>query len=102
MIENSSFVDNETFHTGLAQPQSDAAGGAIALGGQGCPADISELSIRHSTLVLNESDSNDDEVAVAGGGGVWSVSSAPVQICNSIVAQNIDNADLPAPTCTAA
>jgi len=52
--------------------------------------------------VLNESDSNDDEVAVAGGGGVWSVSSAPVQICNSIVAQNIDNADLPAPTCTAA
>lgn len=128
VIENSSFIDNHTFHASLTQPQDDAAGGAIlirsgqtltssvdifqstfsgnsatgvggaiALGGPGFPADISELSIRHSTLVLNESDSNEDQVVVAGGGGVWSASSAPVQIFNSIVARNIDNATSPAP-----
>ncbi|MBB6086981.1 choice-of-anchor Q domain-containing protein [Wenzhouxiangella marina] len=127
-IENSSFINNETFHDALAQPQEDAAGGAIllrsgqtlasvvdifqstfsgnsttgvggaiALGGPGFPAEISELSLRHSTVVFNISDSNDDEVAVAGGGGVWSASSAPVQLFNSIVALNADNADSPAP-----
>jgi len=127
VIENSSFIDNQTFHASLAQPQEDAAGGAIlirsgqtltstvdifqstfsgnsatgvggaiALGGPGIPADISELSLRHSTLVLNESDSNNDEVVLPGGGGVWSASSEPVQLFNSIVAQNIDNADSPA------
>ena len=127
VIENSSFINNDTFHAALAQPQSDAAGGAIlirsaqtltstvdifqstfsgnaatgvggaiALGGPGFPSDISELSLRHSTLVLNESDNNDDQ-SIAGGGGVWSASSEPVRIYNSIVAQNIDNADTAAP-----
>ncbi|MEN1729488.1 MAG: Ig-like domain-containing protein, partial [Pseudomonadota bacterium] len=126
-IENSSFVGNDTFNAPLAQPQEDAAGGAIlirsgqtltstvdifqstfsdnsatgvggaiALGGPGFPAEISELSLRHATLVLNESDSNDDEIAVAGGGGVWSASSEPVQLFNSVVAENIDNANSPA------
>lgn len=128
VIENSSFFNNNTFHVPLAQPQSDAAGGAIlirsgqgftstvdifqstfsnnsttgvggaiALGGPGFPADNSELSIRHSTVVLNEADQNDDETAVPGGGGVWSSSSEAVQVYNSIVAQNVDNADSPAP-----
>lgn len=76
---------------------SDGVGGAIALGGPGYPADISELALRHSTITLNLADTNTDQTgATSSGGGLWSSSSIPVSILNTIIAVNTDSSDTPA------
>lgn len=50
-IERSTFSVNHT--TGV--------GSAVALGGPGYPSEWTQLDIKHSTLTLNQADSNDDQ-----------------------------------------
>ena len=127
LIENCSFYDNFNAHSALAQPQSDAAGGAIlvrsnqtlpttviierstfsgnhttgvggaiALGGPGYPSEWAQLDIKHSTLTLNQADSNDDQTGtIGGGGGLWSSSANSTNIFNSIIALNTDLSQMP-------
>lgn len=71
--------------------QTAGFGGAIALGGPGYPADSSELTIKHSTIVKNTADTNDDQTGnIRGGGGIYSSSTTYMNIFNSIIAQNLD------------
>ncbi|MEZ5438672.1 MAG: choice-of-anchor Q domain-containing protein [Lysobacteraceae bacterium] len=72
-------------------------GGAIALGGPGFPSEHGELILKHSTLTLNTADSNDDQTTLNGGGSVWSASSTPMSVFNTISALNTDNSDISAP-----
>ncbi len=127
-IENSSFYDNYNAHSSLAQPQSDAAGGAIlvrssqslpttltiknatfsnnhttgvggaiALGGPGFPSEWTTMNLAHSTLTLNQADSNDDQTGnISGGGGIWSSSPNPITMLNNIVSLNTDLSQMPA------
>ena len=71
-------------------------GGALALGGPGFPDEHSELTIRHSTITLNEADSNDDQMSITGGGGLWSASVNATNVFNSIIALNTDRSNIPA------
>ena len=128
LIQNSTFKNNFSFNLPLAQPQSDADGGAIlmrsstaplnstvtienstfsgnhttgvggalALGGPGFPADETSLTIKHSTITQNISDSNDDLMPLSAGGGIWSSSSNAINLKNTIVALNTDNSNMPA------
>ena len=92
-IDSSTFSGNST--TGF--------GGAIALGGPGFPEDDSELTIRFSTLTLNEADSNDDELStVSGGGAIFSSSSAAINLMSNIIATNTDQSNMPANDITGA
>lgn len=85
-IERSTFSGNHT--TGV--------GGAIALGGPGYPSEWAQLDIKHSTLTLNQADSNDDQTGTLGsGGGLWSSSANPSNIFNSIIALNTDLSQMP-------
>lgn len=127
VIENSSFYNNFNTHSALAQPQSDAAGGAIlvrsnetvpttvtierstfsgnhttgvggavALGGPGYPSEWTQLDIKHSTITLNQADSNADQTGTLGsGGGLWSSSANASNIFNSIIALNTDLSQMP-------
>jgi len=76
--------------------RTTGVGGALALGGPGFPDEHSELTIRHSTITLNEADSNDDQTALSAGGGLWSTSSSPANIFGSIIALNTDLSSMPA------
>lgn len=85
-IERSTFSGNHT--TGV--------GGAIALGGPGYPSEWTQLDIKHSTLTLNQADSNDDQTGTLGsGGGLWSSSANSTNIFNSIIALNTDLSQMP-------
>ncbi len=127
LIENSTFSNNFTFNLPLAQPQSDADGGAIlmrssnaplnstvtienstfsgnhatgvggalALGGPGFPVEKTSLTIKHSTIIQNTADSNDDLLPISGGGGIWSASSNSINLKNTILALNVDNSNMP-------
>ncbi|MGV6853255.1 MAG: Ig-like domain-containing protein [bacterium] len=126
-VLNSSFVNNFTFNPALAQPQSDASGGAIllrsssplqstllvenstfsgntatgvggaiAVGGPGYPLEVSQLTVKHSTITQNVADSNDDVLNLSAGGGIWSSSSNTITLRNSIVALNVDHSNMPA------
>ncbi|MCX7553684.1 Ig-like domain-containing protein [Marinicella sp. S1101] len=87
-IEQSTFSDNI----------ADGVGGALAMGGPGYPNEISEVTVKHSTIVSNESDFNSDQTGNdSGGGGIYSSSSIPVNLFNTIVAANSDNSQDPAP-----
>lgn len=85
-IERSTFSNNHT--TGV--------GGAIALGGPGYPSEWTQLTLKHSTLTLNQADSNDDQTGTLGsGGGLWSSSANSTNIFNSIIALNTDLSQMP-------
>ena len=87
-------IDRSTFSANRAV----GVGGALAIGGPGYPADYSQVTVRHSTFTLNESDSNLDQVGPdRGGGGVYTSATMPVTILNTIVAANVDHAVSKAP-----
>jgi len=76
-------------------------GAGLAVGGPGFPNDFSEVIIRHSTWTLNEADSNNDQPSGdRGGGGIYTSASTPVNLFNSIVAENLDNSPNSAPDLT--
>lgn len=91
-ITQSTFSNNATV----------GVGGAIALGGPGFPLEHGELTIKHSTFTQNTADSNDDLLPITGGGAIWSASSTPMNLFNSIIALNTDNANVPAPSISGA
>lgn len=86
-IDRSTFVDNVAY----------GVGGAIAMGGPGFPGESSEVTIRHSTLVGNAADFNDYQTGDSGGGAIYNGSSNGVNLFNSVVAGNSDQAQNPAP-----
>lgn len=87
-------VDRSTFSDNSAV----GVGGGLSIGGPGFPGDYSEVTVRHSTFTLNESDSNLDQAGPdRGGGGIYTSASMPVTLFNTIVAANIDQAVPAAP-----
>ncbi len=87
-------IDRSTFSANTAV----GVGGGLAVGGPGFPGDFSQVTIKHSTFTLNESDSNLDQVGPdRGGGGIYTSASMPVVIFNTIAAANVDQAQPAAP-----
>ncbi len=85
IIESSTFSNN----------QATGVGGAISVGAPGFPIEFSDLTVKHSTMVLNTSDSNDNQLPGTdpGGGAIWAGSSTAVSLLNNIIALNLDNAN---------
>ncbi len=79
-------IESSTFHVN----QANGVGGAIAIGGPGFPSDVSLVDIKHSTFTANSADDNSSNTGSAGG-GIYTTSSSPVNIFNSIIARNSDN-----------
>ncbi len=86
-------IIQSTFSDNIA----DGVGGALAFGGPAFASESSEVTIRHSTVVSNEADFNNDQTGNdSGGGGIYSSSTTSINLFNSIVAANSDLADNPA------
>jgi hypothetical protein len=84
--------------TTFSQNFANGVGGALAFGGPNYPTEASEVTIKHSTIVDNHADNNQDQTGSdAGGGGIYSSSTTSVNLFNSIVADNSDMSDVDAP-----
>jgi hypothetical protein len=87
-------IDRSTFSANRAV----GVGGGLSIGGPGFAGDYSDATIKHCTFTLNESDTNLDQIGNdSGGGGIYSSATLPVNIFNTIVAANIDQAQSAAP-----
>ena len=85
-------IDSSTFSNNAATGE----GGAIEIGGQGYPLEISQVTIRNSTITENVADSNDDLLYPDhGGGGIYSSSSSAINLKNTILAMNVDHSNSP-------
>jgi hypothetical protein len=86
-------IIQSTFSDNIA----DGVGGALAFGGPAFASESSEVTIRHSTVVSNEADFNNDQTGNdSGGGGIYSSSTTAINLFNCIVAANSDLSDTPA------
>ncbi|MCB1582306.1 MAG: choice-of-anchor Q domain-containing protein [Marinicella sp.] len=85
----------EIANTTISNNTTTGVGGGIAVGGPGFPSEFSEVTIKHSTIVNNTADSNSDQPSSdGGGGGIWSGTSTPVNLFNTVVGLNTDNAQI--------
>ncbi len=90
-ISHSTFTDNI----------ADGVGGALAFGGPAFASESSEVQVKHSTIVSNQADFNNDQTGNdSGGGGIYSSSTSALNLFNSIVASNSDLSDTPAQNMT--
>ncbi len=89
--ENYVTIENSTFSDNIA----NGVGGALAFGGPAYADEASVVTIKHSTIVSNEADHNNDQTGNdSGGGGLYSSSTInAVNLFNSIVAANSDMSD---------
>jgi hypothetical protein len=96
-IESYVTIEQSTFSDNIA----NGVGGALAFGGPGYPNEASEVTIKHSTIVSNEADHNNDQTGIdSGGGGIYSSSTTAINLFNSIVAANTDMSDDDGPDLT--
>ncbi len=93
-IESYVTIEQSTFSNNIA----NGVGGALGFGGPGFPNESSEVTIKHTTIVDNEADHNNDQIGNdSGGGGIYSSSTTAINLFNSIVASNNDLSDDSAP-----
>lgn len=87
-------ISQSTFSANIA----DGVGGAVAMGGPGYPSESSDVTIKHSTLIANQADFNNDQTSNdTGGGGIYNSSSNGVSLFNNIIASNTDLSQSSAP-----